>query len=599
MNSTAEQYLKNAINHHLSGNTTAASKLYNKILIKYPDNLTSLVNQGAILMESGQLSDATHLFERVLMLAPKDIEALNNLGNCLQELGHSNKALEQFKKAHILDPNNSTVSGNLSRCLLRKGDYKSAIEILESAIILDPENIGLKFINVLALPVIPEDLNQLNFARKRQASLIQDLLEKNLPLTDPINEIGMTNFLAAYHGKNERKVQEQLAICYQNACPQLNFTSPHISQRRKQKYIRIGFVSKHLGNHTIGKLNQALITGLDKEQFQSYLFCPEVDKYKQKQVLDKFGQHINEIYFPAPTITDLRSIISKMELDILYYPDIGMDPITYFLSFSRLAPIQCVTWGHPITTGIPTIDYFISSELTELKLENNHYTEKLVRLKTFSTDYAIPHLHKSLKYNDKFNIKVGSNIYMCPQSLFKIHPDFDQILGNILRKDPKGELILLEGQHEEWAVRLKNRFKQTIPDVNSRIRFLPRLNGSDFLQCVSLADVILDTPHFCGGNTSYEALAVGKIVVTLPSRFMRGRLTLGLYRQMGINELIAKTAEDYVKIAIKYGTDEKERIQVEKRIRATRKKIFNTRLGTRAHEKFFIKVTNFNRKKST
>ena len=509
MVSTTERSLKTAIDHHLSGNTIAASKLYNKILIDHPDNLTALVNQGTIFMESGRHSKAVHLLERALMLAPTDIEAINNFGNCLQELGCSNKALEQFKKAHFLDPKNSTVSGNLGRSLLRKVDYKAAMKILESAILLDPGNIGLKFINALALPIIPEDLNQLNFARKRQASLIQDLLKNNLQLTDPINEIGMTNFLAAYHGKNERKIQEQLAICYQNACPQLNFTSPHISQRRERKYIKIGFVSKHLGSHTIGKLNRALIIGLNSKQFQPYLFCPEVNKHTQKQVLDKFGQHTDRIYFPAPTIASLRSIISEMELDILYYPDIGMEPLTYFLSFSRLAPIQCVTLGHPVTTGIPTVDYFISSELIEPKIENNHYSEKLICLKTFSTDYAMPELPKPSRSKNSFKFNVESNLYICPQSLFKIHPDFDHILSAILRKDPKGELILLEGQHGEWSVRLKNRFKHTMPDVNSRIRFLPRLNGSDFLQCISLANVILDTPHFCGGNTSYEALAVG------------------------------------------------------------------------------------------
>ena len=56
-----------------------------------------------------------------------------------------------------------------------------------------------------------------------------------------------------------------------------------------------------------------------------------------------------------------RRQIADQELDVLYYADIGMDPLTYFLAFARLAPVQCVTWGHPVTTGIPTIDYFLSS----------------------------------------------------------------------------------------------------------------------------------------------------------------------------------------------------------------------------------------------
>ena len=57
--------------------------------------------------------------------------------------------------------------------------------------------------------------------------------------------------------------------------------------------------------------------------------------------------------------------IEEENLDIIFYPDIGMSAITYFLAFSRLAPVQIVSWGHPETTGIDTIDYFLSSQIIE------------------------------------------------------------------------------------------------------------------------------------------------------------------------------------------------------------------------------------------
>jgi predicted O-linked N-acetylglucosamine transferase (SPINDLY family) len=188
---------------------------------------------------------------------------------------------------------------------------------------------------------------------------------------------------------------------------------------------------------------------------------------------------------------------------------------------------------------------------------------------------------------------------MCPQSLFKFHPDFDEILGGILRADANAQIILLEGQHKEWAIKLKTRFDKTIPDATNRIKFIPRLSGSDFLQCISLADVILDTPHFCGGNTSYEAFALGKIVVTLPSKFLRGRLTLGLYRQMGINALIAKNPKEYIKIAVKYGKSKQDRILIEDRIRKAQKSIFGTKSAIQAHEQFFLEVISSNNSKVT
>jgi len=590
MNSTTEKFLKTAIEQQLSGNTDVASELYNKVLLASPDNVTALVNQSAIFMDLQNFIDAAYLLERALKISPEDIEAVNNYGNSLVELGQSNKAIEQFQFAHKLAPDNSTISSNLGRALLRRGDYKTAIKIFESAIQYNTNNAGLRFINALALPTIPENLSQLKEARKRQSSLIRALLKNNVQLTDPLTEVGMTNFIAAYQGHDDREIQEQLATCYRTACPELNYIAPHIGQQRKHEKIRVGFVSAHLGSHTIGKLNHTLITGLNKNKFELFLFCLGMNKRRKDQITDKFARNVDKIFFPDPTLAHMRSTIAEAALDIIYYPDIGMEPLSYFLGFSRLANVQCVTWGHPISTGISTIDYFISSETTETKTSDTHYTEKLLRLKCFSTDYAKPNLPILKKSREDFKLKVGTNLYVCPQSLFKFHPDFDKILGGILRADPNGEIILLEGQHQEWAIKLKARFEKKIPDVIARINFLPRLSGSDFLQCIALADVILDTPHFCGGNTSYEAFSLGKIVVTLPSKFLRGRLTLGLYRQMGIDTLIAKTPEEYIKIAVKYGDNKDARALVEERIHNAQKSIFDTKSAIKAHEKFFCEV---------
>lgn len=77
-------------------------------------------------------------------------------------------------------------------------------------------------------------------------------------------------------------------------------------------------------------------------------------------------------------VPSLRSVGS--ELDVLVYPDVGMEPLSYYLSFSRLAPIQMTWWGHPITTSSPAMDYFISLE-EEIPEAHNHYTEQLVRMK--------------------------------------------------------------------------------------------------------------------------------------------------------------------------------------------------------------------------
>src|SRR5262249_58393548 len=82
-----------------------------------------------------------------------------------------------------------------------------------------------------------------------------------------------------------------------------------------------------------------------------------------------------------------REIILADALHILIYPEIGMGPVAAQLAAQRLAPAQCNFAGHPETSGYPTLDYFLSSELMEPPDGQQHYTERLVRLPNMSTYY--------------------------------------------------------------------------------------------------------------------------------------------------------------------------------------------------------------------
>ena len=196
-----------------------------------------------------------------------------------------------------------------------------------------------------------------------------------------------------------------------------------------------------------------------------------------------------------------REMVAEAKPDILFFTDIGMEPFTYFLAFSRLAPVQCVTWGHPVTSGLTTLDYFISNPHMDPPGSESHYTERLVRLTRFTSHYRRPELPPAAG-RDSLGLSETAHLYVCPQSLFKLHPGFDQALAGILRHDPAGEIILLEGPHREWRQALERRFAQVMPDVAARVRFLPRLPVDAFFNLVTASDVMLDPTPFCGGSGS-------------------------------------------------------------------------------------------------
>jgi predicted O-linked N-acetylglucosamine transferase (SPINDLY family) len=269
----------------------------------------------------------------------------------------------------------------------------------------------------------------------------------------------------------------------------------------------------------------------------------------------------------------------------MYYTDIGMEPLTWFLSFSRLAPVQAVTWGHPLTTGAPHMDYFVSSKHLEIDDPSSHYSEKCVRLPTLNTFYLRPELEVSLP-RSHFGIKESSTLYVCPQTLFKLHPDIDDIFRRILEEDPSGELLLIEGTSALHTTLIKERFHRTLSDVMDRIVICPRQSHQGFLAMVNMADVMLDPIHFGGGSTTIQALSFGTPVVTLPSDYLRGRISHACYKEMGVDTLIATDRDDYCTRALELGRNRERREAIRVELREKSQVLFSNERVVGEFEQF-------------
>jgi predicted O-linked N-acetylglucosamine transferase (SPINDLY family) len=174
----------------------------------------------------------------------------------------------------------------------------------------------------------------------------------------------------------------------------------------------------------------------------------------------------------------------------------------------------------------------------------------------------------------QFGLGPHQHLYLCFQNPRKLHPDLDPLLGAILRGDPDG-VVVLKGDRPGLRDALLARLRRTLPDLLDRVRLLPALPERAYLSLVAHADVVLDTPHYSGANTSYEAFAAGVPVVTLPGSLQRGRFTLGLYRAMGLAHEATSSPEAYVAKALALGTDPSYRTQLSARIKAAAPCLFD------------------------
>jgi protein O-GlcNAc transferase len=515
----------------------------------------TLLREAITAHEHGRLDVSVGLYRQALALAPGFADAWNNLGNVYQDLRQPDQALDCYRRAIRLSPESVHAWRNLGYVLKEQGRIEEGMGILEQAQQIESNDV-IRYVIATSLPPVYESMDDLRARREKLEGNVARMAADGLKI-DIARSPAPTMFYAAYQGLNDRELQRQLASLL--AAPQ---TGIERGARPKGNRIRIGLISRHFRNHTIGRLNIGTVQHLPRDRF-------EVSVISVGSHDDLFAQRFRaaaDHYVALPTnLSAVREQVVAMKLDLLFFADVGMDTLTYSLAMSRLAPVQCCTWGHPVTTGSPEMDAFISSEHLETPAGDGHYTERLVRNPRLAVCYERPAPPKP-RPREYFGLDPDRHVYLCFQTLFKFHPEFDAILAGILARDPRGDLILMEGQHPEWTAMLQRRFARTLGEGAKRVRFLPGQSHDDFMSLYGVADVSLDPIHFGGGNTTYEALAIGLPVITWPSEFLRCRLSHAMYRQIGLDDCTASSAEDYIQRAVRIATQPDYRADLSRRI---------------------------------
>lgn len=268
--------------------------------------------------------------------------------------------------------------------------------------------------------------------------------------------------------------------------------------------------------------------------------------------------------------------IENQKPEIIFYTEVHTDQMLQsFLAAHRLAPVQVTSWLSSGTTGFNTMDYFISSDVIEQQQAENFYTEKLIRMHHIPSCIYPPPPQKSIPPRSDYGLPAQGNIYLCPHLLYKIHPDYDNVLAEILETDPDGLVVLLARPAlKSIQNKLLKRFESQFPQLMERIWFMPMMEQEDLWGLMRNADVMLDPFYFGGGTTSFEALAFNIPIVTWPGERLHGRITYAYYKKMGILDAVAMSKEDYVQKAVLLGTQKIYNQDLRKRISEHKALIF-------------------------
>ncbi|MGE3475874.1 MAG: hypothetical protein AB7H70_08705 [Rhodospirillaceae bacterium] len=542
MQSIEEQRNK-AANLLMAGDLPGALRCAAAALSGAPDDVFLLQILADIHDQAGQKAQVLKICRRLAGLTPEDPGPRLKAAQVLLQLMDYPGAETEFLAALKIEPANRAAREGLSTLWRLSGKVEDARALLRESANRDddPARAAVsRFKAAFTQPVIAANAKDIEESRARYAAMLAD--GPAAPIPDPLGAGLGPNFFLGYQAKNDRPLQEALAAYYRAACPALTFTARHAG-RRPQGKLRVGIVSNYFSHHTVGYLTYGLIAGLDRSRFDLTLF--RTPHAQQDSGTARFLAAAPCADLPND-LAAARQMIADAELDVLHYPEVGMEHMAYFLAFARLATVQTAAWGHPITTGLSTIDHFLSVGDMEPDGAQTHYTENLVRLRGLSFAAEPPAAIGA----DRKGAGLGAApAYVCGQSLYKAHPDFDAMIAKLLEEDREGHVYFVSlGAHADALFR--TRLDAAAGANKERLHILPRTTKAGFLKLVKSADVVLDVPQWSGGKTSLETLALGTPIVHLPGAFMRGRHTLAFYRRMGVAAPVVTSADDYVRTAI-------------------------------------------------
>ncbi|MEA2626543.1 MAG: protein O-GlcNAc transferase, partial [Candidatus Binatota bacterium] len=551
-----------------TGDLDGAIRHWELALRSRPGDADLLLKMWLALYHDGRLPEAKHHLERAIRARPDFAEAHNALGAVLTIEERFDEALRHHDEAARLRPDYYEAHLNAGKIHEKASRLEEAKAVYGRASAIRKDPVLSLHAELLCPPVFPSS-EALDAYRAHATAVIDELAGRELaiPAASVQSSSAEPPFDWAYHGRDNLDLKRKYAALFESSFPNV----PLERVPSPEGPWRIGFVVTPGHEGVFARCMNAIIDRLDRRRFEVALVCSHASYTAIRSAFaNPATRHVN-----LPLRFDLAAAaLRAAAFDAIYYWEVGTDATNYFLPFQRLAPVQLTSWGWPDTSGAPELDFHLTSESLAPDGIEARFTEKLVRLSALPASFPRPPVPTGPRPPSHLELPRDAHLYVCAQTLRKLHPDFDALLGGILRRDRRGVAVFVEDKHRIPSELLRARWRDRLPDVADRMIFVPRLSWEDYFRLIASADVSLDPLYFGGSNTTYDALANGVPVVTLPWELPRGRYAAALCRKLDVEECIATTADDYVERALTLAGDSTRRAKVRAKIAESNTTIF-------------------------
>jgi protein O-GlcNAc transferase len=530
--------------HRGTGRLQEAMNSYEKALSANPNSAGAYFCLADIFLQQNLLDEAATCFNKALQLSPPNAEVYKNIGYLFHQKGKFKEAATFYQKAIEIDPDSYDAYNNLGSIFRYTGQLEEALAYYQKAIEINPEFTEV-YLNV---GNVCQDKGQIAEAEKYYRKAIQ---------IKPDFVLCYSNLLFAlnYDSRHDVKTvfKEHISFAEKYAEPLYPKTYLHTNDRSPNRRIKIAYLSPDFRRHPVAYFVEPALSSHNHIDFE--VFC-----YMNGAVQDEITERMRKYADQWRNISGFSSekvdeLIRNDGIDILI--DLaGHTANNRILLFARKpAPIQVSWTGYLTTTGLSAMDYKICDMYTDPPgMTEKFYTEKLVRLPEsflcYSPDGDAP------ENTGLPALKTGYITFGSLNKLAKVSQEVISAWSEILKAIPNSKMIM-----KDFCFADGMTCRQTIDKFIQRgvaaeqITFQSWDPSPKHLETYNMIDIGLDTFPFNGATTTCEALWMGVPVITLAGNAYHSRTGISLLSNVGLKELVAKTYDEYIEIAVRLATD--------------------------------------------
>jgi predicted O-linked N-acetylglucosamine transferase (SPINDLY family) len=522
------------------GRLDEAIAAYRQSIRLNPDLAESHESLGNALKDNGQLEQAIASLRRAVQLKPDLAKAHNNLGNLLTRMGQLDEAIAAYGQAIRLKPDFTEAFSNLGNALQNKGQLDEAVAACRQAVRLRPDCIA-------ALCNLADALKE-----QGQADDAVTLFRQALRL-NPNDVCVHSNLVLTLHyhpGYDAKMIHEELRLWNrQHAEPLKKFIRPHVNNRDPDRRLRLGYVSPAFGENPIGWFLLPLLANHDHQ-------CVEVFAYARDPVPDKMTKRLGahaDVWRSLVGLSDAQAadLIRQDRIDVLV--DLALHAANNgLLVFAhKPAPVQVTYLAYAGSSGLTTMDYRLSDPyLDPPGGDESVYSEQTLRLPQTYWCYR-PVVDLPLRAPPA--LEKGFITFGCLNHFCKVNEPLLSLWARLLGAVPDSRLLLHahEGSHRQRVLEHLQR-----EGVNpQRVSFVGWAPVAAHFERYHSIDIALDTFPFGGGTTTCDALWMGVPVVSLAGKTALSRAGLSILSNVGLQELVADTPDQYVRLGVSLAND--------------------------------------------